>query len=190
LGDQLQDQVAAGSIPRGEPVPVSSRPPGVAPRAAADQLALGAAPNGVIVADSSRPPGAVDPKATAQHALAGGNFDDALLRLTRSLRAGLAGPGLRDSGLIAQFPGGADPFEFFGSPQMAVQDDSTVRPSRDLPEIVHGQTLGALDPGGPGAIGRRVALMAQDMAAFGGVSREASPRFETHREGLRFDYFA
>lgn len=90
--------------------------------------------------------------------------------------------------LSTQMPAGADPFEFFGSPAGQMQGPAESR--QDPPRRSFSGDLSDSDPGGTSIVNRRVALMAQDMAAFGGVGREASLRFDPPAEGLRLDYFA
>lgn len=129
---------------------------------------------------------AVGIEATAKLALAIADPDEALVRLTTALRAGLPGsqlgPGLFSSPLIA----GSDPFEFFGSPDGIPPVDATVQRTQDLPR----ESLFAADAGAAATVDRRVALMTQDMAAFGGVGREASLRLDAPADGLRLDCLA
>jgi hypothetical protein len=117
----------------------------------------------------------------AEQAETGGD-DEALARLTAALRAGLPGSGQGPDLLTGQMPPDADPFEFFGSGETRPQVDATMQLAHDLPW----QSLSA----GAGAVERRVALMAQDMAAFGGVGREAPLRLDPPVEGFRHEYFA
>lgn len=112
--------------------------------------------------------------------------DDSLSRLTESLRAGLPGSQMGAGLLSTQMPAGADPFEFFGSPAGQAAVESRQDPQRRS----FSADLSDSDPGGTSIVNRRVALMAQDMAAFGGIGREASLRLDSPAEGLRLDYFA
>jgi hypothetical protein len=123
----------------------------------------------------------VDNQNGAQEALGpapGAGGDEALARLTAALRAGLPGSG-RGPDLLAA-PADSDPFEVFASGYRPA--DAPVEPARVPPP--------ASLASGAGMVERRVALMAQDMAAFGGVGREAPLRLESPGEGPRHEYFA
>jgi len=114
--------------------------------------------------------------------------DRVLTRLTTSLRAGLD-DGFEVGSPFA-LPSGADPFEFFAPSSAAAQADSTVQHTQNLPkEALPPEMADSFGTGGLVTADRRVALMAQDMAGFGGFGRE-SVRLERHQEGLRLDYFA
>jgi hypothetical protein len=110
--------------------------------------------------------------------------DPAAVQLLESLRAGLrqdfaSGDPL---GTALGLPAGADPFDHFESEVAREQLLQTHSPPR-LP--IEG------DNGGPSVEDRRVALMAQDIAAFGASRGEAGPRLEDRsHSGPRFDFHA
>jgi hypothetical protein len=111
--------------------------------------------------------------------------DSRLVGLGAALRAGLAESkgSLRD--LALQAPLGVDPFELFGTPQSAPPADTNVQHTQNLPK----EALPAADAGAAELVDRRLALITQDLAAFGGVGRETE-RIEGRGEIHRLDYFA
>ena len=111
--------------------------------------------------------------------------DEALARLTTALRAGLPGSTL-GAGLQSSLVAGTDPFVFFGSPGGAPPADSAEKSRHYLPQ----QILADGGDSGAAMVDRRVAVMTQDMAAFGGAGREAPARLEAAPDNVRFDYFA
>jgi len=124
--------------------------------------------------------------ATAQLSLGDAAAEELLVRLTTALRAGMPGSPLGPGLHSLEAPIGADPFEYFGSQDAPAGIDATVQRTQDLPR----ESLSAADTGSASIVDRRVALMTQDMAAFGGVGLEASLRFNGPADGLRLDYFA
>ena len=160
------------------------------------------ASRGTDPAPAVEPPADPGLAAAAGLASTGGDPDPDLIRLTDSLRAGLYPSGHGGGVLTPQLPVGADPFKFFADAQldmtmdqvldlpMEALGDTTVQHTQNLPkEALDGEASVSADAGGPAAFDRRVALMAQDMAAFGGLGHEG-PRLARHSEGLRLDYFA
>jgi hypothetical protein len=124
---------------------------------------------------------AVPALVSADGGVAPGGDDEALARLTSALRAGLPGSGQQGPDLLSgQMPADADPFEFYGSG--AGQADSATEPLTEVSWLNLSASAGAIE--------RRVALMAQDMAAFGGAGREAPLRLDAPAEALRHEYFA
>jgi hypothetical protein len=123
----------------------------------------------------------------AQLSLGGADPEEALARLTTALRAGLPGSRLGAGPMSLQMPVGTHPFEYFSSPDGPAPIDATVQRTQDLPRE---SMSAAADSGAAAIVDRRVALMTQDMAAFGGVGHEASLRLNGPTEGLRLDYFA
>jgi hypothetical protein len=124
------------------------------------------------------------PAAAARLALTGGNADALLVRLVSSLRSGLPGPRLRDVGLTLQLAATEDSFALFARRKV---DDSAVQPSGQL--AIEAARTGLADMGAPDGADRTVALMVQDMAAFGGTGLDAV-RLARSSEDHRFDYFA
>jgi hypothetical protein len=104
-------------------------------------------------------------------------------QLLTALRAGLSNGSVDPRGLTLPSPLGTDPFDIFASFESAQPADASAQHTEDLPrEALPANALAALTD-------RRLSLMTQDLAAFGGVGRE-TVRIAPTPEGHRLDYFA
>jgi hypothetical protein len=133
----------------------------------------------------------IDPRAAMQLALTGGDASELLSRLVFSLRAGLSRPRLRDVAAQLQLPTESEALALFGTAGEDASTDSTVQHTQNLPkEALSVETSLPTDAGAPDTAGRMVALMVQDMAAFGGGVGRESVRLAARAETYNFDYFA
>ena len=142
----------------------------------------------------SQPARTIDPGEVAQIELAGGDPAEILGRLVSSLRAGLPVTRLRDVTPTLQLPTDTEAAALFGQRELDAPIDGTVQHTQDLPkealsaEPAEPRESGRLGMGPPG-LGRILALMVQDMAAFGGGAGRESVRLNPPVD-IRFDYFA
>jgi hypothetical protein len=132
----------------------------------------------------------IDPVAAEQLELTGGDPAELLGRLVSSLRAGLPVTRLRDVAPTLQLPTETEAAALFGPPQMDAPIDSSVQHTEDLPKEAPPTEALTVEASAPDMAGRMVALMVQDMAAFGGRVGPDSVRHAPSGEGYRFDYFA
>jgi hypothetical protein len=142
----------------------------------------------------SQPARTIDPGALAQLELTGGDPAELLGRLVSSLRAGLPVTRLRDVTPTLQLPTETEAAALFGSRELEAPIDGTVQHTQDLPkEALSVQPADPLESArlgmGPPDMGRMIALMVQDMAAFGGGAGRESVRLNPPVD-IRFDYFA